>query len=392
MLQLFYVCYFAAFGVSIPFFAPYLWGLGLSGREIALMMSVAPCFHLGIPLLWGWVADRTRRPDRMLRIACFWACLGLAPMVAVRTMPPMLLVYAVHQFSAVAIIGLIDSLAVAQARRTGVDYTRLRLWGSASFVLACWIMGPVLAARANTAGDPLVPLVITGAYALTALASFGVRRAAPDEATRVAPRLRDVGRLLRNPSLRLLLVIAPLHWASLSPYHGFLGILAIKRGFSAITISYGYVVGVMAEVAAFFFFQRLRQRLSLSTLISLAAAATLVRWLLTAVVTDSVTLVSVQVLHGLTFGLFWGSAMAWLAECVPAELRATGQALYTTATFGIGNLIGYLGSGFLVDVSGGAQAAFLAAAAIEVVPLVLILTFGRRLQPRPGPAVSPRPQ
>ena len=170
MLQLFYVCYFAAFGVSIPFFAPYLWGLGLSGREIALMMSVAPCFHLGVPLLWGWVADRIRRPDRMLRIACIGACLGLAPMVLVRRMPEMLLVYAIHQLSAVAIIGLTDSLAIAQARRTGVDYTRLRLWGSASFVFACWVMGPVLAARGQVGGDPLVPLVITGAYALAALA------------------------------------------------------------------------------------------------------------------------------------------------------------------------------------------------------------------------------
>jgi MFS transporter, PPP family, 3-phenylpropionic acid transporter len=383
MLQLFYVCYFAAFGVSIPFFAPYLWGLGLSGRQIALMMSVAPCFHLGVPLLWGWVADRTRRPDRMLRAACIGACLGLAPLAAVRTMPGMLLVYAVHQFSAVAIIGLIDSLAAAQARRTGVDYTRLRLWGSASFVFACWVMGPVLVARARSGGDPLVPLVITAAYALTALAAFGIRGAGVTEPNRAVPHARDLRQLLRNPRLRFLLIVAPLHWASLSPYHGFLGILAIKRGFDATTISYAYVVGVLAELAAFFFFGRLRQWLSLPSLLILSTGATVVRWLLTALVSDPIALVSLQVLHGLTFGLYWGAAMAWLAECVPPALRATGQAVYTTVTFGIGNLIGYLGSGFLIDVSGGAEAAFLAAATIELVPLALTAALGRRLQPAP---------
>jgi MFS transporter, PPP family, 3-phenylpropionic acid transporter len=382
-LKLLYIGYFAAFGISIPFFAPYLWGLGLSGREIALMMSVAPCFHLGVPLLWGWVADRLRRPDLLLRIACIAACLGMAPMVFFRRMPQMLLAYAVHQLSAVAIIGLTDSLAITQARRTGVDYTRLRLWGSASFVLACWVMGPILAARAQGGGDPLVPMAITAAYALTALAAFGIRRAQADEAARAAPHFREVGVLLRNPRLRLLLAIAPLHWASLSPYHGFLGILAIKRGFSPITISYAYVVGVMAELAAFAFFPRLRKRFSLAAMLGAAAAATVVRWLLTALISDPVAMVALQALHAFTFGLFWGAAMAWLAECVPPELRATGQALYTTATFGIGNLIGYLGSGFLVDVSGGAQAAFVAAAAIEVIPLALILGLGRRLQPVP---------
>jgi PPP family 3-phenylpropionic acid transporter len=390
MLQFFYVCYFAAFGVSIPFFTPYLWGLGLSGRQIGLMMSVAPAFHLGVPLLWGWVADRIRRPDRVLRTACIGACLGLAPLVAVRHMPQMLLVYAVHQLSAVAIIGLTDSLAIAQARRTGVDYTRLRLWGSASFVLACWIMGPLLAARANAAGDPLVPLVITAAYALAAVASFGIRNVPAAENDRAAPHLRDLRQLLANPRLRFLLVIAPLHWASLSPYHGFLGILALHQGFSTITISYAYVVGVLAELGAFLFFRRLRQRFTLPALLAVAAGATVVRWLLTALVSDPVTLVSLQLLHGCTFGLFWGSAIAWLAECIPPQLRATGQALYTTATFGIGNLIGYLGSGFLVDVSGGARAAFLAAAALEVVPLALVLLFGRRFRPEAA-AGRPRP-
>ena len=386
MLQFFYVCYFAAFGVSIPFFAPYLWGLGLSGREIALMMSVAPCFHLGVPLLWGWVADRTRRPDWLLRAACIGACIGLAPLAAVRTMPGMLLVYAVHQFSAVAIIGLIDSLALAQARRTGVDYTRLRLWGSASFVFACWVMGPVLVARARSGGDPLVPLVITAAYALTALAALGIRGGGAPEPDRPVPHARDLRELLRNPRLRFLLIVAPLHWASLSPYHGFLGILAIKRGFNATTISYAYVVGVLAELAAFYFFGRLRQLLSLPSLLILATSATVVRWLLTALVSDPIALVSLQVLHALTFGLFWGTAMAWLAECVPPALRATGQAVYTTVTFGIGNLIGYLGFGLLVDVSGGAEAAFLAAATIELVPLALTATLGRRLQPAAPPA------
>jgi PPP family 3-phenylpropionic acid transporter len=387
MLQLFYVCYFAAFGVSIPFFAPYLWGLGLSGREIGLMMSVAPCFHLGVPLLWGWAADRLRRPDLLLRIACVGACLGLAPLIAVRTMPAMLLVYAVHQLSAVAVIGLIDSLALAHVRRNGGDYTRLRLWGSASFVFSCWVMGPVLAARGDPAGDPLVPLVLTGAYALTALAAFAIPRAPADATERpAAPHFRDVRQLLANPRLRVLLLIAPLHWASLSPYHGFLGILAIKRGFGATTISYAYVVGVLAELAAFFYFRQLRRRFTLPTLMTWAAAATVVRWVLTALVDQPVAMVALQALHAFTFGLFWGAAMAWLAECVPPALRATGQALYTTATFGIGNLIGYQGSGWLVDVSGGAKAAFLAAAAIELLPLVLALTLARRHSPDQAPA------
>ena len=31
-----------------------------------MMMSVAPFFHLAVPLGWGWLADKSRRPDLLL--------------------------------------------------------------------------------------------------------------------------------------------------------------------------------------------------------------------------------------------------------------------------------------------------------------------------------------
>jgi hypothetical protein len=66
---------------------------------------------------------------------------------------------------------------------------------------------------------------------------------------------------------------------------------------------------------------------------------------------------------------------------VPPALRATGQTLFTAATYGFGNLIGMLGSGALYDASGGAEAAFAAAAALELVPFALTVTLGRKLDP-----------
>ena len=44
-------------------------------------------------------------------------------------------------------------------------------------------------------------------------------------------------------------------------------------------------------------------------------------------------------------------------------------------------MVGILGTGWLYDAAGGAQPAFLVAAAVELVPLGLVLTLGRRLDP-----------
>ena len=67
MLELFYVCYFVVIGVSTPFFGPYLRQLGLSGQSTSAILSVAPMLQIGVPLAWGWLSDRSRRPNWVLR-------------------------------------------------------------------------------------------------------------------------------------------------------------------------------------------------------------------------------------------------------------------------------------------------------------------------------------
>jgi PPP family 3-phenylpropionic acid transporter len=369
-LRLIYVGYFAAFGVSIPFFPAYLRGLGLGGRQVALVLSLGPLFHLGVPLVWGWLADRTRRPDLLLRVACTGAALGLLPLAFVRGLPALLAVYGVHQLFGVTVLGLLDSLAVDQLKRSGGDYTRLRLWGSASFLVTCWAAGASLSFGAGPQGNRLVPLLMAGGYGLAALAAFTVRGGEPG---REPPHARDLVALLRNRRFLLLLLLAALHWATLAPYHGFLGLLALHRGWSAATISHAFIVGVLAEIAAFHYFPRLQRGWSLPALLAVAAAGTSARWLLTAHAPSAAVFVALQALHALSFGLFWGAALAWLAGVVPPSLRATGQTVFTTATFGLGNLLGYTGAGWLYHPQTGPTRAFTAAAILELAPLALAL-------------------
>jgi len=376
-LRSFYASYFMAVGVSLPFLPPYLRGLGLSGRQVATMLSIAPFLHLGVPLVWGWVADRTRRPDLALRLACFGAFLCVLPLITARSVPALLLVFAAHGLFSVPIISLVDSLALERVRH-GDDYARIRLLGSLSCALTCMVVGQVLSARGGRAADPLVPTLVAAAYALTIIASLAVRGHGVE---RERPHAREMLVLLRDPRFRLLLVMAPVHWACSSPFHGFFAILLQDRGLSAAIVGRAFLVSVSAELAVLFFFRRLHRRFGLATLLAAAFAASLVRWVLVTVVHDPHLLVALQLLHGLTYGVFWGAALAWLGACVSPHVRATGQAMFTAASFGLGNIVGMYASGALYDAFGRAEPAFLLAAAVELVPFTLALTKGRRLQP-----------
>ncbi|HXU79794.1 MAG TPA: MFS transporter, partial [Polyangia bacterium] len=159
------------------------------------------------------------------------------------------------------------------------------------------------------------------------------------------------------------------------------GVLFADRHLSQLLLGTAFLVSVGAEMATLYFFSRLRARFLLAPILAVTFAVSAVRWVLMGTVQDPRALVALQATHALTFGAFWGSALSWVGECVPPRLRATGQTLFTGVLYGVGNGLGMLGSGVLYDVFHRADESFLIAGAVELVPLVLVLSWGRRLDP-----------
>jgi PPP family 3-phenylpropionic acid transporter len=374
MLKLFYVCYFIVVGVALPFFPPYLRQIGLSGREVSSILMVAPIFQITVPLAWGWIADRTRRPDRILHILCIGATLASLPVIFVRTMPALWFLILCQQFFAVSIMSIGDSLAVEKAR-SGEDYSRIRLWGSLSFIIVCLLLGPWLDWRGRTHGDFLVPMLITIGLGSSFLASLKLKGQPKHE----SPRLHDVRELLRDHRFRFLLIIAGVHWMCLVPYHGYFGILLQDRGFPARITSYAFMVGASAEIAVFLLFSRLQTRISLLTLFAISFASSILRWWLFALTRSAPLIVATQALHAVTYGLFWAASMAWMGERVPTKLRATGQVLFTT-TLGLGSFLGLIAAGALYDFTGGAEVSFTLAGVMNILPLILVIRLRFQLK------------
>jgi MFS transporter, PPP family, 3-phenylpropionic acid transporter len=374
MLKLFYACFYLTIGVSTPFFPAYLRQLGLSGRQVGVLLAIPPALQLVVPLGWGWLADRTRRPDRVLRALCLGAFLASLPVIFARTMPALFAAYFAQQIFAVAIVGMADSVAVERWRR-GAAYGPTRAAGSAAFMTACLVAGWWLDVRGLLPADRLVPTLVSVGLAASFLAALGLRGRAMGE----RPHARDVRRLFGDRRFRALLVMAGLHWAALVPYHGFFGILLRERGLPARFTSFAFVIGTSAEIVVLFLFRRLRERFGLAQLLAAVFAVSAVRWWLSSFVSSSAVILALQLAHGLTFGLYWVSAMAWLAASVPSAVRATGQMMFTMVN-GIGGVTALLITGILYDI-GGAGLPFALAGVLDLLALGLVLLAARKGEP-----------
>jgi PPP family 3-phenylpropionic acid transporter len=187
------------------------------------------------------------------------------------------------------------------------------------------------------------------------------------------PTFRDALSLLRNPRLLFVLAICAIHWCACAPYHLLFGVLVRDLHLSSSVTGAGLATGVLAEVLALFAFPGLLRRFSLRALFAAAFAGSAVRWELVSRAHGAPSLIALQLLHGLSFGIFWGCAVEAMQRTVPIRLRASGQALFSALVFGGGNAVGYALSGAGYDRFGSAAPLYAYAGVAELLPLLLLL-------------------
>lgn len=128
-------------------------------------------------------------------------------------------------------------------------------------------------------------------------------------------------------------------------------------------------------------YRSVRKRIPLFPLLGLSFALTSLRWFVVARVNDGPALAAIQILHGFTFGAFYVGVISYLEQTVPPKLRATGRALFTSISIGLGGLIGHQLAGYMYDLGhthemDGARLAFYVAACIEwLAPVALLLSY-----------------
>jgi PPP family 3-phenylpropionic acid transporter len=380
-LRLLYFLYYGAVGALLPYFAPYLLGLGFSGAAIGTVQMLGPLAALVVPIWWTARADRTGSPEGALRQAATLACLAACLLPLARTPLAVGAVVLLQALGDRAVVPLLDTLTLDHVHRTpGATYARIRLAGSVGFAGLALAGGAALAWRGNRPGDLLVPVAAAALVTGYAVAARRLPHAEPLRGPR--PGWRDLLALLGQPRLRGLLLVCAVHWLSCAPFHLLFGVLVRERGLPSTVTGLGMATGVAAEVAALLWFPRLARRFSLRALLTAAFAATAARWLILSQAEGALAVVTLQAIHGLTFGLFWGGAVEGLSRLVPPAQRASGQGLFSAIVFGGGNALGFLLSGLAFDSFGSVAPVFAAAGMIEFLPTAGALVVLR--EPAPG--------
>jgi MFS transporter, PPP family, 3-phenylpropionic acid transporter len=357
---LLYALMYAAFGVASPFMPAFFQGRGLTPEQLGILFAGGTAIRLVSGPLGGRLADHTQALRTVLAVCELLAAIVALSLLLASSFTLLLLTSLLQAAALAPTTSLADALTLGAARprdgRPAFEYGWVRGTGSAVFVIGTLVSGQLV----DSWGLSAIVVLQAALLAAAAGAATLVPTPEPREPVAAVEIAAPVGvvALLRMPLFRRVMLIAGLVLGSHAMHDTFAVIRWSAAGVTPAMASVLWSESVAAEVIVFFVVgPPLLIRLRPAGVLTVAAVAGVVRWVVMASSASVTALALVQPLHGLTFAALHLACMRLIPAIVPPRLAATAQAMYalgagaTTAvlTLASGWLYAALGAhGFLV--------------------------------------------
>lgn len=341
-LSSFYFFYFASLGALIPYWSLYLKSLGYNAQSIGVLMAIIPATKIFAPYLWGWVADHTRHPITIIRLANLLAVLVFTGVFVNSEFLWLAMVLFLFSFFWNSSLPLFEAMTLNHLGDDQHKYSIVRLWGSLGFIVMVVLLGEYY----DIASIDRAPMVIVVLLAGILLASLIVPERLSAQHKDQVPILH----VIRQPVVMAFLLVCFLMLVSHGPYYTFYSIYLENHGYSRGMIGLLWAIGVMAEVIVFLMMHRLLLTIDMRKLLLVSFVLTALRWLLIGSFVDNLSvLFFAQLFHAFSFGVFHAVSIALVHRFFIGRHQGRGQALYASLSFGAGGAVGSLLSGVLWD-------------------------------------------
>lgn len=350
--------------------------LGWTGVQIGVLFSMrAVLMTVSQPLLTTW-SDRRGLPVRTMQA-------GLAIGLLISLLLPSATTYVLFAglvwLAAPGLAAVIPLLDASVVQRFGTrHYGKSRLWGSLGYGLAALLFGRYVAKMEYAEAGGLAILGFIGMLAAAVVCSLGI------EVPKQAPRkVEDRPKVRMTPPLATFLAVNGLHWGGVMVFNIYFGMLVEDRSWSPALPGITLAVAIAAEVAVLRAGAHLLAARPALYWLAPAFAISALRWIATAFAPSPEVLVAIQLLHGISFGVWFVAMMDGVSRFADVDRRPTLQGWVSAAVLGGGGVLSSALGGALIDVRTvpewlqGPALAFVFAALLEVLALVGVLAFAQ---------------
>ena len=300
-LALSFLGYYTAYGVFLPFFPAWLKSQQYGEEMIGLVIGSAYIFRFVGGLFFSSLIKKADHIIVSLRVLALASALIMGAMSLV-IYNFWLLFAAIGLYATVNSAGMPigDSLASTWQRQIGLDYGKVRLIGSAAFILGVVVFGGMI----GWVGEQNIVWILTALLIFYTLIQL-LKPSIPPKDEVIAGEQNHIGflQLLKDPTTLRVMIAVGLIQGSHAAYYVYSTIYWKSMGISVGETSILWGIGVLAEILLFFFSRQLFQNISVTKLFYLSAFACIGRWTVMGYINEFWLIFLLQLAHSLTYAV-----------------------------------------------------------------------------------------
>jgi PPP family 3-phenylpropionic acid transporter len=372
LLRLLYFLVFCCTASWLPVMADFCISRGLTGIQTSVVLSITPLMMFLVQPLTGTLADRFgfRKILLLASTLAAFSYLGYLMQGGFLWLMAVTIVMSVFYNT---IQPVLDSLSLQLAAKDpAFSYGTLRVAGALGWAVTGIITGKVIDGSQvgmvfvisfiSMAGVALLTLFLPKQDVILSSESAGYTGST---------------QLLKNKQLLFLLLAVVLISTGGTAIWNFYSLYMKGNGASATLVGYGLSLQGLCELPFFYFSARIMLRFGTRMTLILTVLVLSLRLMLYAFVSKPEMAIPIELLHGISWSLFWVACVEYVSKLVDAKWMATGQSLLYAAYYGLGAIAGNYWTGFLADKAMPFGQIFLLNGLIVFMVAILLAVFLR---------------
>ncbi len=319
-------------GVQLPFLPLWLSVKGLLPSQLAFVLAGMMAVRAVANPLVSYLADRTQNRRLVTR-----ACAGLALLSYVMMSQQSGFVgiatwALLSAFFFAPVFPLIEAFSVDGSAAHKLDYGRLRLWASLSFLSGSLLSGYLLTFLPSENAAYLMVVGFAASFVSTLVLP-------EDEVHKDHVETIEIDgsmwRFFLGSSFTVMIMAVAMGQSSHALLNGFSSIYYTSLNFSTFAIGLFWTFAVASEVLLFAFSNAVVKRIGVISLIMFGLGGGILRWTGMAITTNGYVFAALSVLHVVSFAMTHLGTMHFIRLSVPQRNRNTAQGLYSAVNGGV---------------------------------------------------------
>ncbi|WP_449600576.1 MFS transporter [Paenibacillus sp. Marseille-Q9583] len=351
---------FTIYGTSVlvvSYFPLFYTHLGFSSSQVGYLYSLGPLISILSNLFWSMMSDKLGTIRKIMFILLAGQLVTGLLLARATEFSSVMLILSFFYFFYYPVFPLADTMAIKIAERHGRNFITIRVFGSLGYSFFALTVGYALRALGATWSLTLCIIIIIIALLIT-IGLKDVKKTVPElpdqKAVTTKPGKKEHGLkdiLLRKEVLWFfgcVFVLALGHRMN----EAFLTISLKNLGAGEEVIGWALLASALSEIPVLFILGKYGDKFKELPLLILASLMYALRFLLMALADHPGSIIAIQALHSLTFGVFFVTCVRYITRIIPDRLRATGLAIYTVVWSSAAGLLSGTFGGMIYQEAG----------------------------------------